>query len=327
MKILVTGGAGYLGSTLSRLLINEGHYVRVLDSLLFGVQPIASLFKHDRFQLIRGDIRHVEDAMRAMNDVEAVVDLAAIVGAPACNENRMLTMETNYWATKLLAQIAASQKVNKFLFASTCSVYGANNHEPLDESAKMNPLSLYAETKLKSEKALLALKNEVKPIILRLSTLCGPSPRMRFDLVLNIMTATAYFERQVRIYGGNQWRPLLDVEDAARAFAFLLTYDDVDEEPIYNIGSNDNNITIKDLAKKISDCIEGVELMEYPEKTDSRSYRVQFDKIRTTGYETKYDINASIGRVYSYLKAGHVTDFKDPIYSNSGKAFQQTSAI
>jgi nucleoside-diphosphate-sugar epimerase len=317
MKILLTGGAGYLGSTLSRLLINRGHYVRVLDKLLFGDSSVRDLYSNDKFQLIEGDIRHTEDVTFAMRDIDAVVDLAAIVGEPACDNDHDTTQSVNYWATKLLAQVAISNNVKKFLYASTCSVYGANEGRSLVERSPTNPLSLYAKTKLQSEQALQNLETNLDSVILRMATLCGPSHRMRFDLVLNIMTATAHFKNEVRVYGGTQWRPLLDVRDAATIFCNVLEDKNETRYPILNVGSNSNNVTISNLANIVAGEISGTNLVSYPERQDPRSYRVNFDRIHEYGYEIAVSLKQSINDVRDLFTEGIVTNYEMPIYSNS----------
>jgi len=319
MKVLLTGGAGYLGSTLARHLLERGHYVRVLDRLIFGDESISALFSNPRFQFVKGDIRHVEDITSAMKDVDAVIDLAAIVGVPACERNGDASIETNYWATRLLAQVAKSNGVRRFLFASTCSVYGESEGMTVTESSPTQPLSLYAKTKLESEQALLGVPNGFEPVVMRLSTLCGPSFRMRFDLVLNVMTATAYFDHEVRIFGGNQWRPLLDVRDASRAFSMILEADSgLVSHSIINVGSDDHNITIGHLGELVAKQLGDVKLTWAPNRDDSRSYRVDFGKIHEIGFDTQLSFVKSIRGVKELLQDGVVTDYKDLKYNNSG---------
>lgn len=319
MKVLLTGGAGYLGSTLARHLLERGHYVRVLDKLIFGDRSIAELLNNPRFQFVKGDIRHVEDITSAMKDVDAVIDLAAIVGVPACEKNGDASIETNYWATKLLAQVAKSNGVRRFLFASTCSIYGESEDSTVTESSPTQPLSLYVETKLQSEQALLGVQSDFDPVVLRLSTLCGPSFRMRFDLVLNVMTATAYFDHEVKVFGGNQWRPLLDVRDASRAFSMLLEADSrLVSHSIINVGSDNHNITIGHLGELVAKQFDDVKLTRAPDRDDSRSYRVDFGKIRKMGFNTQLSLVSSIRDVKELLQDGIVTDYKDPKCNNSG---------
>jgi nucleoside-diphosphate-sugar epimerase len=299
------------------MLIERGHHVRVLDKLLFGNSSLKNLIDHERFQLMKGDIRHTEDVTVAMRDIEAVIDLAAIVGAPACENDQDTTLSVNYWATHLLAQVAISNNVKNFLFASTCSVYGANAGRELREDSDTNPLSLYAKTKLQSERALLSLESNLNTTILRMATLAGPSNRMRFDLVLNVMTASAFFNKEVRVHGGNQWRPLLDVRDAAMVFCEVLENSPENQNSILNVGSDKNNITISDLADKIAAEIEGTTVVHQPDLQDSRSYKVNFDRLKDSFSEPSISISQSITDVHTLFTDEVVTDYRQPIYSNS----------
>jgi nucleoside-diphosphate-sugar epimerase len=318
VKVLVTGGAGYLGSVLTRRLLDAGHHVRVLDQLLFGAKSLQGLESNNRFQLMMGDISRLQDVTAAMDDIDAVIDLAAIVGDPACKINDKLTVQTNYWATRTLAQVAASQKATRFLFASTCSVYGKSDSALTTEESWTNPLSLYATTKMNSEKALADMNGSLESAILRLSTLCGPSYRMRFDLVLNIMTATAHFENEVRIFGGNQYRPLLDVRDAASAFQLILeTPKEELEHHIYNIGHPTHNITISELGKLVAKVAGDVNIIERPDVTDNRSYKVDFDRIYKLGFEKATTLEESSRGILELFYKGHVTDYKENKYYNS----------
>lgn len=318
MKVLITGGAGYLGSVLSRRLLEHGHSVRVIDNLLFGSDSIKELESNDRFHLMEGDIGNLQDVTTAMEDIDAVVALAAIVGDPACKINDRLSIKTNYWATKLLAQVASSQGVTKFLFASTCSVYGISETAMSTEESWTNPLSLYAETKIDSEKALVGMNGTMKPVIMRLSTLCGPSYRMRFDLVLNIMTATAFFENEVRVFGGSQIRPLLDVRDAAKAFHMFLELPKEEiTHSIYNIGAPSHNISINDLGRLVAEEMGDVPIISKPDLTDARSYAVDFSRIQKLGFNDVHSLRESIQGIAEKFRSHEITDYKQARYYNS----------
>ena len=290
--------------------------MRVLDRLLLGIESVKDLLVNNRFRLVKGDIRHIEDVTAAMANIDAVIDLAAIVGAPACDNNKENTIETNYLATKLLAQIAQSHGVKRFIFASTCSVYGANDGKALTEESPTNPLSLYAETKMKSEDVLLNANGSLEPVILRLSTLCGPSSRMRFDLVLNFMAAMAYNERKLKVIGGNQWRPLLDTRDASAAFCKLLETPLDVSHTVWNVGSNGNNITICKLGELIANQVEGTEIEYVPGQEDPRSYKVVFDKINNR-FTPSITMEKSVQDVLKMFEEGRVTNYKSSKYYNS----------
>jgi len=317
MRVLVTGGAGYLGSVLTRRLLKSGHDVRVMDKLVFGDEPIRGLDSNGHFQLVKGDITHIEDVTQAMSDIDAVIDLAAIVGDPACKLNHDLTVKTNYWATQVLTQVAASQGVHRFLFASTCSVYGLSEGGLAKEDGPTNPLSLYAETKADSERVLLDISGPMEPVILRLSTLCGPSYRMRFDLVLNIMTATAYFDKEVRVFGGSQVRPLLDVRDAARAFQTLLELPSGSlEHRVYNVGGRSQNVTILELGREVAAVMGNVKLVVSPEFEDQRSYGVDFSRVEHLGFALEHNLRDSALGIADLFESKKVVDYTDGRYYN-----------
>lgn len=318
MRVLVTGGAGYLGSTLSKYLLDKGHSVRVLDRLLFGSTSIQDLIRKPNFHLIEGDIRHLEDITAAMKDIDAVIDLAAIVGAPACDKNGETSIEVNQWATKLLADVASAHGVRRFLFASTCSVYGRNSGADLHEESDTNPLSLYAETKLQSESILLERNDQMLPVILRLATLCGPSKRMRFDLVLNAMTASACINQEITVHGGNQWRPLLDVRDAAESFILLLEKEELEiDNQIVNVGFESGNVTVGNLAKLIASEIDDSYVKVEPERTDPRSYKVNFERMNKLGFCPEVPLSQSVNDVADMIRENAIQDFRLPIYINS----------
>ena len=217
-SVLVVGGAGYIGSVLVRHLLAEGYRVRVLDSLLFGKKPLQDLLPQPRFQLIEADACRPETLFRATEGVDAVVHLAAVVGDPACDLDPEAARRTNYAATQLVAEACLKFGVRRMVFASTCSVYGSND-QVVDEQSRLNPVSLYAATQIASERALLKLRSlKFHPTILRLGTAFGWSPRPRFDLVINLLTARAFFEKKIVIYNARQLRPFVHVSDISRAF-------------------------------------------------------------------------------------------------------------
>ena len=188
----------------------------------------------------------------------------------------------------------------------------------LIETSPTNPLSLYAETKLSSERALLESELDLEPVILRFATLCGPSKRMRFDLVLNIMTAVACINGEITVLGGPQWRPLLDVRDAAEAISLLLQKDAAEvSNSIINVGANHLNTTIEELADLVAETVDGTRINRVPTETDSRSYKVNFDRIKKLGYETNIPLKESIMDVANHIHDMEISDIRNPIYNNS----------
>src|SRR5439155_7233649 len=213
-RVLVLGGAGYLGSVLTPRLLARGYKVRVLDSFLYGESSIEGVKRHPNFEAVKGDIREIQPVVDAMKDYDAVIDLAAIVGDPACEENRQLAVEGNRAATRMLIDIAKGYGIRRFLFASSCSVYGASEFL-MDECSQVAPISTYAQTKVDSENLLVeGAGADFYPTVLRFGTLFGLSPRPRLDLVVNLLTAQAAIAGKITIFNGTQWRPFLHVDDA-----------------------------------------------------------------------------------------------------------------
>jgi nucleoside-diphosphate-sugar epimerase len=219
MKVLITGGLGYLGSVMIGKLLDKGHKVRVLDSLIYG-NFLGLTGK--QVELVEGDIRDREQLLNATSDVDAIIHLAGIIGDAAANLDKELTIRVNCWATKRLAELC-SRKGLRFLFSSTCSVYGARPNEIIRENSQIAPLSLYAMSKLIAEESIM--KRCDNYVIFRLGTLFGLSPRMRFDLVINKFIAQAIQDAKITVYGGLQRRPFVHVQDVSDTFIKALTSD------------------------------------------------------------------------------------------------------
>ncbi len=251
--VLVIGGAGYIGSALVPKLLDQGYRVRLLDLLLFGKEPISGVLNHPRLELVQADFRRVDEVVRAMRDVDAVIHLGAIVGDPACALDKDLTIEVNLMATRMIAEVAKGCGVKRFIFASTCSVYGASD-EILDEGSALNPVSLYARSKIASEQVLLAIADEhFDPVILRFGTIYGLSRRIRFDLVVNLLAAKAVVEHHITIFGGDNWRPFVHVDDAALAIQKVLDAPQaLVSQQTFNVGSDEQNYTIQQVGATIS---------------------------------------------------------------------------
>lgn len=320
-KVLIIGGAGYLGSVLCRKLLKKEYRVRVLDNLTYGDEGIKALYKNPSFELFKGDIRNISDVIEAIKEVDAVIHLAAIVGDSACSIDARKTIEINYLATKSIAETCKFNQINKFLFASTCSVYGENKDikERLTENSALNPLSLYAETKLKSETGILGLSDEnFFPTIFRFSTFYGVSPRMRFDLVINLLTAQTTINKKITIFGGRQWRPNLDVSDAANACVKWL------ESPIeksggniFNVGTNNQNYQIIQIGKLIKELIPETKIKIERGKIDLRNYNVSFDKISDVlSFKPRHTMKEAIVKIKKLIENKKIKDFSNPKYNN-----------
>lgn len=317
-RVLVIGGAGYIGSALIPMLLAEDYRVRLLDILLFGEEPIANFVDHPKLELIRGDFRNIVTIFQAMQDVDIVVHLGAIVGDPACNLDGDLSIDVNLISTRVIAELAHSCGVERFIFASTCSVYGASD-SILDETSEVRPISLYGRTKLASERVLLDMaSHKIAPTILRFATIYGFSGRTRFDLVVNLLTAKAQLEGEITVHGGDQWRPFVHVEDAAKAIKLALSAPKqrVAGE-IFNVGSDEQNFTINGIARVIQEQIPDARVSIADDIIDNRNYRVSFEKIRSLGFEPGWTIEQGIQQVQKAIEDGNITDYQSAEYSNA----------
>lgn len=320
MKILVVGGAGYIGSMVSQKLWEEGHDVTVLDLLLFGGESLIHLLGKDRFQLIPGDIRDVADVQRAVSGHDAVILLAAIVGEPACNRDRSAAVETNLHGARNVLNAANEADVQRFVFSSTCSNYGVSGSEALvSEASPLNPISTYSESKVAAELEILAAATtSFHPTVLRLSTAFGVSPRMRFDLLVSDFTLAAVREGKVVVYGEQFWRPFVHVADIAEAIQNVLQADtDVVSGEVFNIGCNESNLRKVDLARGVQRHADGTKLEFVKRDTDPRSYRVDFSKAHDRlGFRAQWSVDAGIREVHTALKAGLWRDPSHARYYN-----------
>ena len=315
--VLVVGGAGYIGSLLVEQLLEKGFRVRVLDSLLYGDEPLRSVRNHPDFDLIVGDCRNIQDVVRAVRGVESIVHLAAIVGDPACEQDHGPALETNYAATRMLIEIAKGHGVSRLVFASSCSVYGATDIE-MDENAAVQPISLYGQTKVDSERALLdASTDTFHPTILRFATVFGLGYRPRFDLVVNLLTAKARQEGVITIFNGQQWRPFIHVRDLVDATVRVL------EAPVrlvggevFNVGDTRLNHTLTEVADVIRGVFPDVRV-EHVDNADRRNYRVNFDKLlRRTGFRARYTLRDGVEEIRKAFDERLITDHTDLRYHN-----------
>jgi len=315
--VLVVGGAGYLGSVLCKELLIKGYKVKVLDNLTYGDVGIKHLYGDENYTFIFGDMRNIQTVVSATDDVDAVIHLAAIVGDPACSLNPEETIENNYLATKMLGEVCKYKQINRFIFASTCSVYGESKGEKeLTEKDITNPISLYAQMKLMSEEGLLELKdNNFSPTILRMGTLFGIAQRMRFDLVVNLLTIRAFKTKEFAVFGGNQWRPFLHVKDAAGAYVKML------EAPIDLVGGeifnvSHENYTINNVGKEVYN-VTGAKMNVDEQDIDKRDYFVSTDKIKKiVNFVPSNTIANGIQEIIHEAKQGKYNDWNKPKYSN-----------
>ena len=322
MLVLVTGGAGYIGSVLTNLLIKEGYKVRILDNLMydngFVLEALRTRGGEGCPEFVKGDVRDPEVLEEALKDVDAVVHLAALVGAPVSEKNPELTRQVNYEATVLLADLCQKLDVDRLLFASTTSVYGNLwDVDMVDESGPFRPVSLYAKTKLKAERYLLAKAREegLPACCFRVATNYGPSLRPRFDLVVNRFVCQALTKGRITVYGGRQWRPFIHTHDTARAYMLAL------EAPlarvkgeVYNVGSTEENYTISQVADLVKAVLPDTQV-EVKDIRDPRSYRVDFERIRERlGFRVRWRLIDGIKELVGFTK--NIPDPCDRHYYN-----------
>jgi len=322
MKILVTGGAGYVGSVVTRHLLGEGYQVRVLDCLKQGGASLLGLYHNDNFEFVGGDIRTPELVDRALEGMDAIIHLAAIVGDPACARDTDLARQINQDASLQLFELSKQHNVRKFIFASTCSNYGkiSDPTQLITEDEELRPVSLYAETKVAVEKALLAAAgNRPAVTILRFATIFGLSPRMRFDLTVNEFTMELVTKKKVTIYGEQFWRPYIHVRDAARAVAIALN--DSRHRAgvrVFNVGDTQQNYQKGQLVELICKQLDHQVNVEHVEKQeDPRDYRVSFAKVsKDLNFHITRTVQDGIREIINVIREGVITDFDNPCYRN-----------
>jgi len=315
--VLVVGGAGYIGSLLVERLLGMGYRVRVLDALLYGDEPLRVVRDHPDCELLIGDCRNIRDMVRAVKGMDAIIHLAAIVGDPACEQDQSSAREINYGATRMLIEVAKGHGVKRFLFASSCSVYGASDHE-VDERSTVHPISLYGQTKVDSEQALLAAVSEdFHPTVLRFATIFGLGHRPRFDLVVNLLAARAYQDEKITIYNGQQWRPFIHVKDVADGIVRALEAPvRVVSGEIFNVGDSTLNHTLQDVSEIIKEVFPTT-VVEHVANHDRRNYRVNFSKIRSRlGFTAAYCLRKGVEELKAAFEQGIITDYKDLRYHN-----------
>ena len=318
-NILVTGGAGYIGIHLVQMLLDDDYNVTILDNFTFGKSSINHLKNHPKLTVIEGDVTNIKDLVKAVKNNRYVIALAAIVGDPASSIDAEETLNLNYESSKILSEICNFYEVEKLVFASSCSVYGASTSGYLTENSPLNPVSLYARTRIYSENYILDNCKITSPTILRLSTVFGFSPRMRYDLVVNTLLIRALRDKKFSVFGGDQWRPFVHCKDVARAFKLAIESDKkVTHKQIFNVGSDDMNFTIDQIGDKVSAKFPEAEYNTVDEDVDKRNYKVSFNKIVTQlGFDKKYDIEMGLDEMIEKINEDDsLLDYEDKVYSN-----------
>jgi nucleoside-diphosphate-sugar epimerase len=306
MKVVVTGAAGYIGAATVARLLDAGHTVAGLDCLRFGGTALLGSYLTGRFSLTRGDIRDRTLVARVFADADAVVHLAGIVGDPACAAEPDLACAVNFDAAVALHEAAGRAGVARFVFASTCSVYGHCAY-PADEAAPLNPLSLYAQNKVDAETQLLgAVPGGMATTVLRFATVYGLAPRMRFDLVVNTLVAHALTTGRVQVFTPAAWRPLIHVADVADAITSVVQAPAATVgTQVFNVGSADN-WQLADVARLVAGiCGPSVQVDINPVDGDARDYRITTSKLAAaTGWTACRTLRDGIEELANALSAG-----------------------
>jgi len=307
-NVLITGGAGYIGSVLARYLAAKGYPVTVLDRGFFGLAPVSPLTEQCQCRVIKEDIRHFDG--RLLAGIDVVMDLAGLANDPSCDLDPQLTQSINAEGCSRVALLAKSQGVKRYIQSSSCSVYGHGAMLNLTEASPTNPVSTYAKSKRSAEVQALNLADDKFSVtILRNATVYGLSPKMRFDLIINVMTFYAYKHRKIYVLGGGkQWRPVVHVLDVCRAFeAVMQAPQSAVNHEIYNVGSTDQNYQVDQLASMVCTAIPGTVLECIPDDPDKRTYHVNFDKLATRlGYRAIKKPLDGIMEIYDALLQGVV---------------------
>jgi nucleoside-diphosphate-sugar epimerase len=310
MHIVVTGGAGYIGSALVPHLLSGGHRVTVIDRLYFGETSLkrAREAYPAELRLVRADVRRVDP--RTFEGADALVDLAGISNDPSCELDPDLTRSINLEGSLRASRLAQAAGASRIVFASSCSVYGHGAGLRLTETSPLNPVSLYARCKADAEDRILALGKStgIAATVLRFATVFGLSEKMRFDLAINVMTKNAYVARKITVEGGGQqWRPFVHVLDVAEAIRRVLEARQPLAGHIVNVGSTDNNVRIKNLAYRVRDLVPGTEIVMAPTDPDLRDYNVAFERVaELLDFRPARTIESGISEILHALQTGAI---------------------
>lgn len=327
-SILVTGGAGYIGSVLTSTLVKKGYSVRVIDSLIYGNGGISKLLDENVIQFIEGDIRDENLLENSLEGIDCVFHLAAIVGEPLCNKIPEAARQINEFATTKLIKACRKKDVRRLIFSSTCSNYGSSA-EIVNETTPLHHLSLYSDTKIKSESLILSSKKDnFEPCVLRFATAFGYSPRMRFDLLLHELIRDAIVDKKIVIFGPNYWRPFVHTQDISNACikAIESSTDQVSGE-VYNVGGNNENYKKIQVAQLVKEKIPSTSIEIQELKKDPRNYRVSFDKIRDKlQFKVEKTVSDGIQEIVEKINNGDL-DPRTSEFSNMSKMTEKVQVF
>lgn len=302
MKVVVTGGAGYVGSVLVPELLDQGHDVVVFDSLRYGGHALLPLFRHRSFSFVKGDVCDADAVRSVVADCDAVIHLAAIVGYPACRKFPTDARQTNVTGVRTVVDSLSSSQA--LIYASTGSNYGQLD-EICTEDSPLNPLTLYGETKTEGEKIAL---DAPQATALRFATAFGVSPRMRLDLLINDFVRMAVQDRQIIVYERHFRRSIVHVFDMARAIIFALSHIDQMRGSPFNVGHESMNLTKADIAQRLRERVDFyLHFAEIGSDADQRDYEVSYERIRNLGFETTVSFDEGIDQLVRAMEAVQIS--------------------
>ena len=304
MNILITGASGYVGSSLTPNLLKKGYKVKAIDTQWFG----KNLKEHPHLEIYKSDIRDLDDSY--FESIQSVIHLANIANDPGVELNPNLSWETNVLATQKLADLALKSGVDQFIYASSGSVYGVKEEPEVTEDLDLVPISVYNKTKMVSERVMLSYKESMKVHNIRPATVCGWSPRMRFDVSVNMLTYQALKNKKITVFGGDQVRPNIHIQDMIRVYAHFLENKNIIDSGNFNAGFE--NISILEIAEMISSLIPSE--IAVTESNDPRSYRQNSDKLLSTGFKNEYAVRDAIKEITEKFESGKIKD-KDEFYT------------
>lgn len=317
--VLVTGGAGYVGAALAPKLLEHGYRVKILDLYIYGNDVLDAVKDHPNLEQIQGDIRDQALLRRVLPGCDAVIHLACISNDPSFELNPDLGRSINYDAFTPLVEISKASGVRRFIYASSSSVYGVKEEENVDETMSLEPLTDYSKYKALCEEILLRYQSpDFTTVVLRPATVCGYSPRQRLDVIVNILTNHAVNRGEVKIFGGDQKRPNIHIQDMVEAYLLMLTLPDEQiAGRIYNVGYE--NHTVRQLAELVRDVVgsDKVNMLTVP-TDDNRSYHVSSEKIaRELGFLPRFTIEDAVRDLAQALTDGRLPNsMTDPRYFN-----------
>jgi nucleoside-diphosphate-sugar epimerase len=327
LNILVTGGAGYVGSVVIPELIKQGHEIKCLDRFFFGREYLSKPEFENKIQLIQDDIRWFNP--KILENVDVVMDLAALSNDPVGDLDPSKTFDINYLGRSRVARLSKQAGVKKYILASSASIYGQQENT-VDETSNVNPLTAYSKANHMAEMDNLSLNDDKFSVTaLRFSSIYGLSPRMRFDLAVNGMALELFKTAKILVRGKSNTRPMLHLKDTARAYESVINApNEKIAGQIFNVGSDEQNFQMDNLAQEVGNSIGKEFVLELKDTTDHRSYTASFKKIKKTlGFETKFTVKDGATEIYNALETGELTDSKKTITVEWYKYLQSAHMI